>query len=52
MMTLPIGFLLNWITLPRGSVSLLTSSSHASGVLRAYVPAPLWIVWPSDRVDR
>jgi hypothetical protein len=32
---------------PRGSVSLLTASSSASGVLRAYVPVTLWIVWPS-----
>jgi hypothetical protein len=25
----------------------LTASSSASGVLRAYVPVTLWIVWPS-----
>jgi hypothetical protein len=28
-------------------VSLFTASSNASGVLRAYVPVTLWIVWPS-----
>ena len=32
---------MNWITEPRGSVSLFTASSNASGVLRAYNPSNL-----------
>lgn len=52
MVTLLTGLPFEWITEPRGSVSLLTASSSASGVLRAYVPVTLWIVWPIDQKCR